>query len=489
MAFTVADALNTDALRKAAPRLVNGDVSRPIRWAHSSEIAEIAPLMHGGEMLFTTGLGLAGANASDVRRYARGLVDSDVAAVVVELGRTFDRLPAALVEEMGRGGLPLIELHEVMPFVDIIEEINGRILTARLDHLHQADMISQLMGEQILAGRGLAAIMEQLTSTLGIPACLYSDDGHVICKSADWLPTDDNQLAGYPVELRGASLGTLSFDCEASEQIDAVGSRAALAFGLELIRQNVRFPNVGLAGTGLIRDLCSGILVGSNELRFRAKEAGFTPRGDEQILTAVITNGRQGSASAVIDAAAVHGHRCIAADVDHRIAFALLLPSMPTSASTIVPLLDELLGAASTDAGSMIYADRLGILKELPGTLSSLVDSVWILDEFGVGQRIVHRRELSLYRLLEKIDEPALLADTIATHIGPIADSPALLETLEAFLHTGGNKVSSAAVLSIHRQTMYSRLARIENLLGYRLEPASFPTIAIALAARRMSLR
>ncbi|TKA13077.1 hypothetical protein FCI23_03585 [Actinacidiphila oryziradicis] len=73
---------------------------RPVRWVHSSEIYEIGPLLSGGELLLTTGLGLAGADPGARRHWVRQLAARDVAGVAFEIGRSLPDVPA----EVGTGG-------------------------------------------------------------------------------------------------------------------------------------------------------------------------------------------------------------------------------------------------------------------------------------------------------------------------------------------------------------------------------------------------
>ncbi|WP_100524836.1 PucR family transcriptional regulator ligand-binding domain-containing protein [Mycobacteroides abscessus] len=65
MAITVRELLGFEVFRQADPLVVAGEQSldRPVRWVHSSEIYEIWPLLAGGELLLTTGLGLGAADA------------------------------------------------------------------------------------------------------------------------------------------------------------------------------------------------------------------------------------------------------------------------------------------------------------------------------------------------------------------------------------------------------------------------------------------
>ena len=57
---TVSEVLTLPVIRGAGPRLVAGMAGsgRRVRWVHVAEVADIAHLLRGGELLLTTGIAL-----------------------------------------------------------------------------------------------------------------------------------------------------------------------------------------------------------------------------------------------------------------------------------------------------------------------------------------------------------------------------------------------------------------------------------------------
>ena len=133
-ALTLREILSFDVLGDAEPEVLcgEGELDRPVRWVHSSEIYEIGPLLSGGELLLTTGLGLAGADAGARRHYVRELAERGVAGVAVELGRSLPEMPYELLDESRRRRLPLVALRAVVPFIRIAEAANTAIVTQSL---------------------------------------------------------------------------------------------------------------------------------------------------------------------------------------------------------------------------------------------------------------------------------------------------------------------------------------------------------------------
>ncbi len=113
MSMDLSEVLKHRTLAAADPTIRAGARSAAaahVRWVHSSEVLDIAPLLRGGELLLTGGGGLAVIPAEDRRAYIRALAERKVAAVAVETGGALPELPADLVEAAEEYGLPLIEL-------------------------------------------------------------------------------------------------------------------------------------------------------------------------------------------------------------------------------------------------------------------------------------------------------------------------------------------------------------------------------------------
>ncbi|MEB4616119.1 PucR family transcriptional regulator [Leucobacter sp. M11] len=129
MELSVAGFLDLPEVVRARPEVLSGTrlAHLPCDWVHTSEIYEIGPLLQGGEVLLTTGLGLVKRSPEECREYVRSLARAGVSALCIELGRSFPRLPEALRAEARELGFPLVVFHEVVPFLEMAKASFARI--------------------------------------------------------------------------------------------------------------------------------------------------------------------------------------------------------------------------------------------------------------------------------------------------------------------------------------------------------------------------
>ncbi len=154
--MTLGEVLALDVLRRANPQVVVGAelLDRPVRWVHTSELAEAAYLLRGGEMLLTTGLGITGRGAVGEAAYVAALAARGVAALALELGWTFPEPPRALVDACSEHGLPLLVLREVVPFVEITEHVQTTILERAAGRERSGRDVRQVLTDALLEGAG-----------------------------------------------------------------------------------------------------------------------------------------------------------------------------------------------------------------------------------------------------------------------------------------------------------------------------------------------
>lgn len=170
---TVADVIKLPVLANGGPKVLAGAdmLDKPVRWVHVSELADIASLLHGGELILTTGIALP-SSAAGLRRYIRELHAAQVTGLVIELGRRYRRIPRSLVDEAALLRLPVVSLRKAVEFVQVTETVHALILNAQHELLRFSESAHTIFAKLNVEGASLQEILDRATEMSGEPLVL-----------------------------------------------------------------------------------------------------------------------------------------------------------------------------------------------------------------------------------------------------------------------------------------------------------------------------
>jgi purine catabolism regulator len=475
MAFTVRELLELPVLRDARPEvLVGGDLdTRAVRWVHTSEIYEIWPLLKGGEVLLTTGLGLVGVPPEATADYVRSLAQKDVAALLLELGRTFTRPPAALVDAAAEHDLPLVLLHGVVPFIEVTETVHPLLLDHQVDRHRELERASSQLNRVLLEGHGMHELVATIAGICHAPVGVYGLDRSLLAGT---------DVASAPVSFQ-VNVGTGPWATLVVAAVDGperhrLAELCAGSLGVFMAHRSRLSPTPRTAAADLLRDLASGRYVPSADIVSRAAALGLTARPGHRLVALVVrtttpTSVRTGSEVTIEAARRVLG-ASPAADLDGDVVIAAALPFTELRArlSTLVEAIDAELratvgGSVSRLTAGPLVEDVAGLARSVPEALAAAA----LAAKLSLGSRIVLTSDLGVYNLLSSVVADVEVERFVDEQLGPLLEHDArtgsdLVPTLDAYLEAGLSKTAAAAALGIRRQTLYARLERIGRLLG-----------------------
>ncbi|HKN95796.1 MAG TPA: PucR family transcriptional regulator [Pseudonocardiaceae bacterium] len=539
---TVSDVLALPVMRKGRPTVVAGGagLGNGVRWVHVAEIADIAHLLQGGELVLTTGIALPDDGPA-LTRYVDELAGVGAAGLVVELVRRWsDTLPAALTLAADRRSLPLVTLAEETRFVSVTEAVIALIRDAQLAELRAAEQVHETFTALTVSGAEPAEVLREVARTARLPVVLETLSHDVLAYDsagtdptallADWRARSRKvavrERTGYDVDsgwlvtvvgARGDDWGRLVLVCPEQPQHPqvVVVERAASALAVHRLLARDRETLERQTHRTLLTEL---LAPGALPADLTARAAALGVPLERHILVGVAVRPRTAEADLpalaaqellrdIADATALAARRAavpaLVGAVDDVSVRALIAVDRPGTVpderadAVVAPVLRRL--ATGIHRAVRPNPRALPVVVAVGTTVGAVVDARRTLAEAshvaqaalrtGV-ERSYHRlADVRLRGLLHLLRDDERLAAFAERELGPLLArtdraGARLVDALRLYCEHGGNKSAAAAAAHLSRTAYYQRLARIEQVLGVSLEDSeSMLSLYVALLA------
>lgn len=508
MPLFLTDVLKHPTLTAADPVIRAGAgaaAGRQLRWVHSSEVLDIAPLLSGGELLLTGGDALVSASEGRRVEYVRQLAERGVGALAVETGQTLTSLPSSMIRAAEEAGLPLIEFRKVVPFVGIMQAINSILVSESVAHLRRADEASHAMAVELAHGSSLDRILAVLAGIIGATLELSTVSGVTVgsaaSEPADSNPTDgsgpaaasgaqnepgqkagpgaDGTLINIDVPVRGVPSARLVINVPDHADVNlarVAGGRCVDILSLALLQ---RMPP-GLkevAGTALLRAVSSG----SQPWRLQQLSPAAGIPSSATVVAVVVRTSTSQQMRAAMDKILKRSAQQSASYVDNSELLALAALPFDGAAAARAELVAALQDLP-VEAGTMTAVGPLATgIENAPWSLSEAKCALDLAghaslrpaarppsDTEGV---VIDVEELAVERLAVQHLDQGARQDYVRQQLGPLLEhderrNSQLLATLATWLDSGCNTAQAARELHVERQSMHHRLQRIFELCG-----------------------
>jgi PucR family transcriptional regulator, purine catabolism regulatory protein len=519
--MTVDAVLRLPALRHGAPEVLAGgdQLGRSVRWAHSCEARHIAELLEGDEVLLMTGMGL-GTTAADQRAFVRDLVRHRVAALVIELGRVFKEMPAALVQEARRQHLPLVALHQEVRFVEVTKEVHTAILTRQLTVERHVNDLHARLSAMLLDGEDVPAILGALARAIGNPLVLERAGGEVVFHAAHesvaeellahWevlrcrVDEGEDVAAVAPVTAPGGRvwgrLVAVPHERPLDRLMGAAVERTAPLVAIALQRAGEEPLLESRERGNFLYDVMSG-RVDAADMPVRARRLGLSGQHRRLLGIAVAGHGEgadeRRSLRALRDVrdmlrgwgiAGLLGTSPSGDDVT----MLLAVPAGMQRTAAIEHVLDavetsELAGPSPVVAAGPMVDDW----AQVPDALRAPVETADTMRD-GPRRRWHDATVVDVERLLWALRDDDRLAAFARQRLRPVLEydrgrSATLLPTLQALCEHHWHKADAARALGIQRQSLYARVERLHRVLEADLEDPE-TRLGLDLAVRALKV-
>lgn len=507
-------------------------VTRLVRWVHILEISNIRTLIHGGELVLTTGT-VFQADESSFPDFVEQLVTFGAAGLCVELG-SIKAIPDSVCTFADAHRFPVIVFPRQVRFVDITEDVHRYILSRHhkllddveniarnLQHIpfHEGAIrqilstLHQATDYTVLFGRiGQRPVFEGNVWQLSQLSVHWYDDIVPLADSEqppvvrsipkEWLSNNETpplSLIVQPLWVLGIKKSVLALICP-SRSINeyllllmdkAISTLAQHEFHRITVQERQVFYEQDLV-EHLLREpetlmLHDALRQGANAPRFKAGGKHFTVCFLHTLQTRNVGNEdwhnlRSGitlSIKQVFNKFDLKTYLSVRPD---SITAVLELPAQNIALKGIleqvVAQIEDTLDTPEEFRGTM----RGGVgrivqnLKQIRQSYDDAALALQIADQTP-HTPIVLYEEAGVYRWLSLLTDDERLHRLMQLDIGQILTydrqhGTELVRTLKTYLDCNQSKQKTADTLFIHRQTLYHRLGQISQLLDCDLDDA-----------------
>lgn len=543
---TLREVLELPVVRAGAPEVLAGSprLATTIRWAHVSELADIGPLLRGGELVLSTGIGLSD-DPDALAQYVAGLVAAGAGGLIIELGRRFTALPFGLVQAAQAWELPLIAMHREVRFVEITEAVHARILDAQVARLHRSERIHQRFTQLSVQAASAHTIVAAAAEHCGTPVVLEDLAHRVLADAgtdhhpagvaapvedasplADWqrrsravrdAPATVQVAPGevwtvVPVGARGQRWGRLvAVGTEVVEDTARVLERAAAALAINRLSERDELATRIRADQAVLASLADGSYRSEEAIDARASALGVPLHGRQLVGVSVMLH-ETAEPPAARRSEPRAAQRLEQDDLERVLAAArgVLAVLAESPGPGEVRLLASLPDDADPARALATFARALhrqpprgsrqatvgvgSVVRALPEVARSLSEASHVAAAApAAGRRKAYYElwDVRVRGLIHVLRDDPRLQHFIDRELGALlrhdaARGSTLLATLETYLDQGRNKARTAAALHLSRPALYARLGVIARVLDADLDD---PEVCLSLHVAVLGLR
>lgn len=475
-------------------RLVAGTAGdEPLAWAHAIDAVDPTPWLNGGELVLTTGLRLSRA-VREQTAYVDRLAAAGIAGLGFGVGVRFDGIPPPIVAACADHGLALLEVPLPTPFIAITQAVAREISAEQVEELQRV-LAYQRDITRAAVRSGLRGATNLLSRELGVEVVVLDEYGVVMAASSRRAALLDRVNEEY-VRLSSASRpGTVAVDVEdGTLELQMIQGRSGVCGWLAVVHRTppshtdrmllnqaaglvtlqLDWPAELIAAYhalgGTLLSLLLDARADASGLERHLHHFGFEPRDPVALVLATTERRRARLEETMATYLEMTKRPHVVARVDAGVAVLVLRRD---AESLVTGLAEEVVRGGlpgvvfgvSSELDQFAVASGLGPAELAAGAARRAGEPIGWFDELALGPVLA---DDAVRDRVRSVAAPAL--DALARGGGP-RDAD-LLSSLEAFLHHNGSWESAARALGIHRHTLKSRMDRVEELTGLRLDVA-----------------
>lgn len=499
MTLMIRDVLKRPLFAEASVLAGSNGMDREVNWVHIVEIARFGHLLHGNEIILTTGLGWVHDEEKSLS-FLQQLLDYNASALFIELVVHGDTLPKKMLELAEQYDFPIVSFKEEVRFIDMTKDVHELLIGHHEDVWWRLEKLHNQLNKELLSNGSAGDFLRILHKETEKQIALKYEGQYRFFpspptkKQYQWMEElevpENNQYVEYPIYLFGNEIASLYY-IEEKESIKQFDEMALKRSG-DILGQYFWKHHQQKEANQMKR----------NEWIFEAINENFTHEETvnkiQQESPGILTNEviisvnpiqksllRQdevnGSETAYImylrPILLEYGFELLTVQDNTRYHYILLLINQHTN--NIRKRLEEAVHKVKkmnhdplihNELKWMSFGRIVSNYEEIGNSYNAALTTLNYQQNI---EKLEHPfyDNLGIYRIVEQVSNKEALKEIMLDYLEPILQydkdrGSDLLKTLQTYVANLGAKKESADQLHIVRQTLYHRLNRIESLIG-----------------------
>lgn len=164
--FSVSHLLPKKYFNEATLIAGKNGLSNQIKWVHILETLEFDQLIHGSELILTTGIQLT--DEARFLRFVEKLIEQQVAGLCIELGAHIAEVPTSVLTLANKAQFPILVFHQVVPFIEITKDVHSSLVNQQYQMVKRLEDYAQDIHKLTLHARHYEQILLRLYKYLNM---------------------------------------------------------------------------------------------------------------------------------------------------------------------------------------------------------------------------------------------------------------------------------------------------------------------------------
>lgn len=176
--LSVQEILQTQHFEDAKVIAGEAGIHRLIRWVHVLEVTSIQNLLHGNELILSTGVGWK-EDHNSFYSLVQQSIKANAAGLCIELGTYISKIPQKIIDLANTYDFPIIVFFKKVKFIDITQEIHSLLIKKHYQILEDLEDYSSNLNQLLLSPNPHKRILEFLHDYLKVTVFYISNQGEI----------------------------------------------------------------------------------------------------------------------------------------------------------------------------------------------------------------------------------------------------------------------------------------------------------------------